>query len=188
MFPSQYRLILPFVILLAGCGAKPGSEPAAAAPPAAAAASEQAAPAPAAAEASAAAATQAEPSCDLAISGNDLMQYDKKELVASGDCAEITVTLTHSGKLPKNVMGHNWVLTASADAQAVNNAGMTVGLEGDHVPANDARVIAHTAIVGGGESSTVKFPGSAVQKGGDYTFFCTFPGHFAVMRGTFVVK
>jgi azurin len=29
----------------------------------------------------------------------------------------------------------------------------------------------------------VKFPTSALTKGGDYTFFCSFPGHAALMKG-----
>src|SRR5438874_3800234 len=66
--------------------------------------------------------------CKLEISGNDLMQYDKSELSAPATCKEITVTLHHTGKLPKEAMGHNWVLVSAADLVDVANAGMTAGL------------------------------------------------------------
>jgi azurin len=53
------------------------------------------------------------------------------------------------------------------------------------VAPGDKQVLAHTKLVGGGESASVTFPTSILQKGGDYKFLCTFPGHNALMRGTF---
>ncbi|HTL91317.1 MAG TPA: plastocyanin/azurin family copper-binding protein [Steroidobacteraceae bacterium] len=53
------------------------------------------------------------------------------------------------------------------------------------LPEHDARIIAATPIVGGGESATVKFATSLLQAGARYAFFCTSPGHSTVMRGTF---
>jgi azurin len=47
-------------------------------------------------------------------------------------------------------------------------------------------VIAHTKVVGGGESTSVKFPVSKLTKGGDYTFFCSFPGHYGLMKGKLI--
>jgi azurin len=39
-------------------------------------------------------------------------------------------------------------------------------------------------MVGGGESSSTSFKPADLDAGGEYTFFCTFPGHFALMKGT----
>jgi azurin len=83
-------------------------------------------------------------------------------------------------------MGHNWVLTKTADMQAVANAGVSAGLEKDHLPPGDKRIIAHTKIIGGGESTSVKFKTSLLTKGGDYTFFCSFPGHSGLMKGKLI--
>lgn len=124
--------------------------------------------------------------CKLEISANDLIQYDKKELKVAGDCTEVELTLKHTGKLPVASMGHNWVLVATPDANAVANAGLAAGPKNNHVAPNDKRVIAHTKLVGGGQSDTVKFATSALKKGGDYTYLCTFPGHSAIMRGKLV--
>src|SRR6202047_1924618 len=106
--------------------------------------------------------------CQLEISGNDLMQYDKPELSAPATCKQITVTLHHSGKLPKEAMGHNWVLVNAADVTAVATAGMGAGLASDFVAPGDQRVLAHTQTVGGGESTSVTFPTSILKKGGAY--------------------
>jgi azurin len=121
--------------------------------------------------------------CSVAIEGNDQMQFNKTSIPIAADCTEVELTLKHSGKLPVTTMGHNWVLTTTADFQPVATAGATAGTANNYVPKDDARVIAHTKLVGGGESTTVKFPTSKLKKGGDYTFFCSFPGHWSLMKG-----
>jgi len=121
--------------------------------------------------------------CKLDIDANDAMQFDKKELDVAGDCTQVTLTLKHTGKLPASAMGHNWVLVKTADVTAVATAGMSAGLAANYLPAGDARIIAATKIIGGGETTSVTFPTSKLTKGGDYTFFCSFPGHYAIMKG-----
>jgi azurin len=121
--------------------------------------------------------------CHLQISGNDAMQFDQRKLVAPSNCTEIELTLTHTGKAPANVMGHNWVLTKTADVAAVANAGAAAGFTKNFQAAGDARILAATKIVGGGESTTIKFSSAALRSGDDYTFFCSSPGHWSVMKG-----
>jgi len=123
--------------------------------------------------------------CKLEISGNDQMQYDKKELDVPASCKEVTVTLHHAGQLPAAAMGHNWVLVATPDLTAVANAGMGAGLANNYVPAGDKRVLAHTKVVGGGQTTSVTFSTAGLKAGGDYSYLCTFPGHNALMRGKF---
>jgi len=123
--------------------------------------------------------------CKLEISGNDAMQYDKKELAVTADCTQVELTLTHSGKLPAAAMGHNWVLVKTADVTTVANAGMSAGLANNYLTPGDAHVIAATKIVGGGQSASVTFSTAKLTKGGDYTYMCTFPGHYVIMKGAF---
>src|SRR5215472_5250619 len=124
-------------------------------------------------------------SCQLEISGNDVMQYDKKELAVPATCKEITVTLHHAGKQPREAMGHDWVLVKTADLAAVDQAGLSAGLADNYVKPGDKRVLAHTRVVGGGETTSVTFPASILTRGGDYSYLCTFPGHSALMHGKF---
>ena len=123
--------------------------------------------------------------CKLEISGNDQMQFDKHELWISAGCKEVTLTLHHSGKLAKEIMGHDWVLVNAADLSAVASAGMGAGLANDYVAPADKRVLARTKVIGGGESTSVTFPTSSLKVGGAYKYLCTFPGHYATMNGTF---
>ena len=41
-------------------------------------------------------------------------------------------------------------------------------------------------LTGGGQSTEVMFPTSRLRRGGAYTFFCSFPGHWNMMKGTLV--
>jgi azurin len=125
--------------------------------------------------------------CKLEISGSDMMQYDKKELKVAKDCTQVELTLTHSGKLPATAMGHNWVLVKGSDAGAVASAGLSAGPTNNYVDPTDKRVIAHTKLVGGGESSSVTFPVSALKAGESYTYECTFPGHNGIMTGKLTI-
>ena len=123
--------------------------------------------------------------CQLEISGNDQMQYDKQLLTVPASCKQVTVTLHHTGKLPREAMGHNWVLVSAADFNAVATSGTAAGLANDYVQPDDKRVLAHTKTIGGGQTTSITFPTSVLKPGGDYRYLCTYPGHNALMRGTF---
>lgn len=124
--------------------------------------------------------------CKLTIESNDQMQYSAHELAAPQQCREVEVTLRNVGKLPVNVMGHDWVLARESDMPAIVSAGLSAGISHGYVPANDKRVIAATHLVGGVDSATVRFSTAALQPGERYSFFCTSPGHSAAMRGRFL--
>ncbi|CAB3715403.1 MULTISPECIES: azurin [Achromobacter] len=125
--------------------------------------------------------------CEATVESNDAMQFNVKEIVVDKSCKEFTVNLKHVGKMAKVAMGHNWVLTKEADKQAVATDGMGAGLAQDYVKAGDTRVIAHTKVIGGGESDSVKIDVSKLAAGENYAFFCSFPGHWAMMKGTLKV-
>ena len=71
-------------------------------------------------------------------------------------------------------------------AQICRTAGMSAGVDHDYLPKDDPRILAHTKLVGGGESTSVTFKTDGLA-GKDLTFFCSFPGHFALMKGSFKV-
>ena len=182
-------LAAAIVLALAACGKS--SEPAAApdaltpaaapAPEAAPAVDATAASADAAAAPDAAAAEQ----CSFNLEGNDAMQYNVKNIDVPKSCTEFTINLKHTGKMPVAAMGHNVVIASAADMNGVAADGATV--QPDHVKAGDTRIFAHSGMVGGGETTSVKFEVSKIAAGG-FNFFCTFPGHSALMNGTLTVK
>lgn len=121
----------------------------------------------------------------ITIEGNDQMKFNKNEIkVKAGQ--KVKLTLNHVGKMEKNVMGHNWaLLTKDADIAAVGQAS-AVAADTDYIPAAmKDKFIAHTKMLAGGESDTIEFDAPAP---GTYTFMCTFPGHYALMQGKFIVE
>ena len=121
--------------------------------------------------------------CAVTVEGNDQMQFNVKNIEVPKSCKSYTVTLKHVGKMPKSSMGHNLVLTTAADATAAAADGMKAGAAADYVKAGDARVLAHTKVIGGGESTQVVIDVAKLKAGTDYTYFCSFPGHSFIMRG-----
>lgn len=139
--------------------------------------------------AAAAAAPAVADECSLSVNANDMMQFSPQQLSAPASCQQVQVTLHHVGKQPVAVMGHNWVLTRTKDAAAIAALGTSAGLQHDYLPpAKDARIIAATKLVGGGQSATVKFSTDGLVPGESYQFFCSAPGHITTMKGRFSLK
>lgn len=126
--------------------------------------------------------------CSATIEANDAIQYNLSEIRVSSSCDAFTLTLKHVGTLAKTVMGHNWVLTTTPDYEAVAMAGQAAGVDNNYVPPGDQRVLASTMLVGGGEETSVSFDPSKLEPGADYTFFCSFPAHYVLMKGKLIVE
>lgn len=126
--------------------------------------------------------------CETTVDSTDTMTFGTEHIEVSKACTTFTVHLTHSGSLPRQVMGHNWVLSKAGDAEAVASDGMEGGLENDYLKPGDARIIAHTKLIGGGETDSVTFEVSTLDPAQAYTFFCSYPAHISRMRGTLAVK
>lgn len=126
--------------------------------------------------------------CATTIEGNDAMQFNLNRIAVPASCDEFTVELKHTGKLDRSVMGHNWVLTEKADKDAVVESAVKAGLDEGYLDESDDRVIAATKLLGGGETDSVTFDTSQLQNDKPYEYFCSFPGHESVMRGTLIVE
>jgi azurin len=120
----------------------------------------------------------------LALSGNDMMKFDKNELMAKAG-EKITLTFRHIGQLEKRVMGHNFVLLKpGTDITGFANEAASAGEAADWIPNDGVQVIAHTKMLGGGQTDVITFD---APEPGVYDFICSFPGHSAMMRGTLTV-
>ena len=187
---AYLALISAAVIGLSACSQE-ASKPAEASAPTASAASE-AAPAPAestppadapASEAASTAAAPAAGNCATTVESNDNMQFNTKDIQVSKACKEFTITLKHTGTQPKSGMGHNIVISKAEDMDGVLKDGATAGADADYVKAGDARIVGHTKLIGGGEETSVTVDPAKLADG-SYKFYCSFPGHGALMNGT----
>ena len=159
------------------------SEAATAASEAATAASEAAT-----AEKTAEAAPAASGDCKATIDSDDAMKYDPKEITVPSSCKQFSITLKHNGKMPAAAMGHNVVIAKTADKDGVLADGAAAKIENNFVKPNDERVVAHTKLIGGGQEDTLTFDVSQLAAGEAYEYFCSFPGHYAMMNGKLTVK
>lgn len=126
--------------------------------------------------------------CETTIAGNDQMQYDVGSIAVPASCSKFKINLKHAGTMPVAAMGHNVVIAKESDMQGIDADGVSAGVAGNYVKAGDARVIAHSKLVGGGESTSVSFDTSKIKSGGPFAFFCSFPGHAAMMKGSISVQ
>ena len=98
----------------------------------------------------------------------------------------VKLTLTHSGKMAKEVMGHNFVLLkpGSVVSDFANEA--VNAKDTDYIPATSAdKVVAKTKLLGAGETDTIEF---TLTEKGEYPFLCSFPGHGGMMKGMVIVQ
>jgi azurin len=177
-------------LLALGCGggekaAAPGPEakPAVAEAAEAAKKPEPAAPKPQAA-APAPVTTQPDAKGVVHLTGSDLMRYDATRIeVKASD--KIKLELKNAGALPKEVMGHDFVLLKPG-SEVTAFAAKAMGAKAtDYIPADAPEMLAHTKLLGPGESDTIEItlPGP-----GTYPYLCTFPGHVGLMNGQLVAQ
>lgn len=189
------------VLALTACGGTPAPTPADTATTPNAADSQPApppeAPTPQAPEMTAAPAATAEASgpaavvadCSTTIEGNDALKFNVGSITVPASCSDFTINLKHVGQMPAAAMGHNVVVSKLSDVTGVDADGMGAGMANSYIKAGDPRVIAHTKVIGGGESTSVTFAVSKIQGDGPYEFFCSFPGHEAAgMKGSIEVR
>ena len=124
--------------------------------------------------------------CATTIESNDAMQYNADAIAVPASCTQFTINLKHAGALAVNVMGHNLVVAKEADMAAIVSDG--AGSAPEFVKAGDARIVAHTKMIGGGESSSVTFDVAKIKDGGPFKFFCSFPGHVSLMKGSIQIQ
>ncbi|MCL7713698.1 azurin [Stenotrophomonas mori] len=127
--------------------------------------------------------------CSVDLEGNDAMRYNLANIDVPKSCGNFTINLKHTGRMAANLMGHNVVVAKTADMAGIDADGIRAGLAADYIKAGDARVIAHSKVVGGGESTTLSVPVARLTAAGaPLSFFCSFPGHSALMKGSLTLK
>ncbi len=125
--------------------------------------------------------------CAVVLSADDAMRFSSAEIVAKQSCSVISLTLHHTGRLPRASMGHNWVLTKEVDFRGVVSDGVMAGSANSYIAEGDSRVVAFTKLIGGGESTTISFSTEKMKASERYVFFCSYPGHWGIMKGTFLL-
>lgn len=130
------------------------------------------------------------PPKEVTVQADDKMRYDFTAFdVSPGQ--KVAVTFKNIGKTPKYSMGHNFVLldrtitTANVQSAFLDKASMEASH--DYVPPGAKEVLAHSKLLGPGETEVVTFNAPYIP--GEYLYLCSFPGHYSQgTKGIMTVK
>jgi azurin len=127
---------------------------------------------------------QGAPGRSVAVQTAAGLQYVQKEIRARPG-ERLSLTLENP-----DVMPHNWVLVRS---DAVERVGAMANLMitapdalAHHYVPDTPDVLCHTRVVDPGQKTTIHFDAPVTP--GRYPYLCTFPGHWAIMKGVLVVE
>jgi azurin len=121
----------------------------------------------------------------IQLKANENMRFDK-ELFRVKTGKKISLIFKNTGAKSAASMSHNVVILKNgvdiADfADVAHNAKAE-----QYVPSSlDSLIIAHTKLVGAGDSDQVEF---IIPKPGVYDYICSFPGHWGTMQGKIVAE
>lgn len=128
---------------------------------------------------------QAQGSIALTLSTQeDQLAYSQAELTTKAG-QQTKLTFTNQAE----ALQHNWVLVKGGDevARQVVEATLPAGVNQQSVLGSNPAILAHTALLSSGETSEIKF--TAPAEAGEYTYLCTFPGHYQLgMKGKLRVE
>ncbi len=127
---------------------------------------------------------QGAPGRELRIQTAAALQFVQKELRAKAG-ERLSLILENP-----DVMQHNWVLLKPDSTERVGELANRMisapdALSRNYVP-DSPDVILNTRVVDPQKTTTIHF--NAPAQGGRYPYICTFPGHWAVMRGVLIVE
>ena len=121
---------------------------------------------------------------NIVITGDDLMKFNTSEIrVKAGQ--KVRLTLRHIGKMDVKIMGHNVVILKQGVNMIEFAAVAAAASDNQYIPKDTQDVLAHTDLIGGGQTTTIEFDAPEV---GSYDFICSFPAHYAMMKGKFIVE
>jgi azurin len=96
---------------------------------------------------------------------------------------EVTIVFENTASSP--AMQHNVVVLNTAEEEATKRVGQAAASASNYVP-DDPAVLAATDVAKPGETTEVTF--TAPDAPGEYTYVCTYPGHYVSMQGTLIVE
>lgn len=123
----------------------------------------------------------------VVITANDTLKFNVTQIEARPG-EKIHIELRNQGTLPKDVMGHNWILLkAGSDPMAYAATAISAKNEGYQPQALADRVLVSIPLIGSRQTGEITF--DAPTAPGDYPYLCSFPAHCQIgMRGDLIVR
>lgn len=111
------------------------------------------------------------------------LAYDTKAISAkAGQKIKLTFNNTH----PTLPQPHNIVIGKAGTKDKMMTIAMSAMtlVDKGYIP-DSPEILAHTGLLQPGKTETIEF---TVPAAGEYPFFCTFPGHVALMNGVLTAQ
>ncbi|MFN0077620.1 MAG: plastocyanin/azurin family copper-binding protein [Prosthecobacter sp.] len=111
------------------------------------------------------------------------LAYDTKSISAKvGQKVKVTFNNTH----PTLPQPHNFVLGKLGTKDKMMTIAMSAItlVDKGYIP-DSPDILAHTKLINPGQSESIEF---TLPAAGEYPYFCTFPGHVAIMNGVIIVQ
>ena len=111
------------------------------------------------------------------------LAYDTKSISAKvGQKVKVTFNNTH----PTLPQPHNFVLCKVGTKDKMMTIAMSAMtlVDKGYIP-DSPDILAHTRLLNPGQSESIEF---TLPAAGEYPYFCTFPGHVAIMNGVITVQ
>jgi azurin len=121
---------------------------------------------------------------NISMITNDRMKFNLEKITVKAG-QKIRLTLSHVGQLNKRIMGHNVVFLNKGTKLSTFASKAAAAKDNDFIPKGTSTVLAHTKMLGGGETTTIEF---IAPETGVYDYICSFPAHYAMMRGQLIVQ
>lgn len=126
--------------------------------------------------------------CSISLEGNNMMQFSSTQLNFSSSCSDITIKFKNTSNLAKEIAGHNVVVSKDSDFDALTNmVDPSNGMDEGFLPSTPM-VIGKTPFLGPNETYDLKISTSKLNSGQTYVFWCSYPGHWGIMKGNLVLN
>ncbi len=127
--------------------------------------------------------------CSTNLEGNTMMQYSSNNIEVDSSCSVFTIKFKNTSTVAKEYGGHNVIVSSDADFSSLTSlVDPTVHSPENGFLPNSDKIIAKSPIIGPNESYNVEIDVSRLNSGENYVFWCSFTGHWGVMKGNLVVK
>lgn len=128
-------------------------------------------------------------SCSISLEGNTMMQYSSNTIEIDSSCSEFVIKFKNVSTVAKEYGGHNVIVSKDSDFAALTSlVDSTVhSAENGYLP-NSNKLIAKSPIIGPNETYDIKIDVSKLNSSEKYVYWCSFTGHWGVMKGNLVMK
>jgi len=122
--------------------------------------------------------------CDKSLKGGTIKISNLSVLTD----ALVTIKFKNTSNLAKEIAGHNVVVSKDSDFDALTNmVDPSNGMDEGFLPSTPM-VIGKTPFLGPNETYDLKISTSKLNSGQTYVFWCSYPGHWGIMKGNLVLN